>query len=45
MANFLIQNYQMEDFIKIMIENHYTVEITKYDENFVLIKVKEEEKN
>lgn len=41
----IIRNYQLEDFINIMLTSDYTLEISKYDEKNVKIIVKEKENN
>ena len=42
MKFFIIRNYQLEDFINIMLTNGYTLEISKYDEDNVKIIVEKE---
>lgn len=41
----IIRNYQLEDFINIMLTNGYILEISKYDENNVIVTIKEKENN
>lgn len=41
----IIRNYQLEDFINIMLTSGYTLEISKYDEDNVKIIAKEKENN
>ena len=41
----IIRNYQLEDFINIMLTSDYVLEISKYDEDNVKIIVKEKENN
>lgn len=41
----IIRNYQLEDFIYIMLTSDYALEISKYDEDNVKIIVKEKENN
>ena len=38
----IIRNYQLEDFINIMLTNGYILEISKYDEDNVKIIVEKE---
>ena len=42
MKFFIIRNYQLEDFINIMLTNGYTLEISKYDEDNVKLIVEKE---
>lgn len=45
MNKFILSNYYIDDFIRIMIANNYVVTIEKFDENNVIVTIKEKENN
>lgn len=45
MNKFILNNYYIDDFIRIMINNNYAVTTEKFDENNVIVTIKEKENN
>ena len=45
MTKFILNNYYIDDFIRIMISNNYIVITEKFDENNVIVTIKEKENN
>lgn len=45
MTKFILNNYYIDDFIRIMINNNYVVTTEKFDGNNVIVTIKEKENN
>ena len=45
MTKFILNNYYIDDFIRIMINNNYVVTTEKFDEKNVIVTIKEKENN